>query len=272
MQDKTDHSISLVFRIDEDLQSALSAFDPGLICSIGIDPQAEILSITILENNAIQKATSGAQINLTFTTKPRFIYIRGMIQLPQGHYLTAIDRGYFDNHKRIIIQTLNVLKKTFAHLSDLYLICPDRPVDFLLSNGNRWQKFQTNIDTAISLPGGSILASINGQLKVMYFHDVAKFLKSFEETWHPIISNTNLGKVTYISRNQQTPIVTSSDGQIFSIAIQDDRKTTITGHIPRSQVRQMIGPIANHRDVLAAVIDQSSDSVTALLYKMRKRT
>jgi len=272
MQDRTEHSVSLVFKVDDSLQNTLSAFDPGLICSIGIDPDAEILSITILEDKAIQRASSGDQIYLNFTTKPRFIYIRGMIQLAQGHYLTAIDRGNVEKHKRTINYTLNILRKTFTNISDLYLLCPDRPVEFLLSNRNTWQRFQTSMDTAISLPGGSILASINGQLKVMHFHDVAKFLKSNEEIWYPLISNANLGKVTYISRNQQTPIVTSSDGQIFSIMIQDGRQTNVVNHIPRSKVRQMIGPVTNYPDVLAAVMDQSQDSVTALLYKMRRKT
>lgn len=270
MKDRTNNTITLVFKIDKGLESALTAFDPGLICAIGIDSPAEVLSITLLEENALQMVIRGKQVPLTFDTKPRFVYVRGIVQMPQGNYLTAIDRNAYQKNKEIIDFVLDALKRILQHGNDLYLLCPDRQVDFLLSDHNTWKTFQSPITTAISLPSGSILASIDGHLKIMHFHDVALFQKTGEEKWAAIFSNGNLGNVQYISHNMEKPIITSANGQISAITIDAGGKIRITNRIPQSSVRQMIGPLHNHPEVLAAVIKQSPNSVQAILYRLQE--
>jgi len=274
MIDTTPHTVTLCFRIDENLLRTLQGVNPAEICAIGIDKKNEQIAITVIEQKILQRASQGQQVDIEFETKPGFIYIRGMIKTAHGIFITALDSQFFSQNSKLVTQVLNALKSCFATVNDLYLICPDRPVDFLLSKDNTWKRINAPAQTAISLDDGTILASIHGTLQIMRPQDVMQFLETGDEDWQNVIGNHNLGQVAYISHRREDPIITSDDGNIFSVRFAPSaHEVKIQGisQIAKSSVKQVIGPLLTYPNLLAAITEQTSDRVAVSLVHIRQR-
>jgi hypothetical protein len=272
MKENSDYTINLAFIIDENLAAILNGIDPAAICAIGIDPKNKQLLLTLLKEEVFNTLPKYKVIQIKFQAKSGFGYVRGFIKSPQGMKISAIDAPMFDEYPVLVSNVLDALHKAFDKIEDLYLVCPTRPVNFLLSAENEWKKLRVPINTAICLTDGSLLAGVLGDLKIMTAKDIRLFLKTGQEKWRNLSGNGNIGSVNYLGRKPNAPLVTTSNGEIFVIEVDSKIQTfRIKQHLQNKKIRQLLGPIHENPTILAAITDQSPVSVTVNLFASTQR-
>ena len=251
-------------KLDAKLVEAIAKFDPGMIHSIGINPNEREVVIGFVNPETIDKAGNAEQ-TIRFSFDKSFAFLRGLVR-SNGIVLTGMDNGFYEDHPEITATVIDAIDEAFgAKINDLYLVTPERQFAFFAIKDAIWRPI--DVESVTSIAGNAILGCIDGRLMTLTPNAIANLFETGEANWGEVQGFDE--NIAYLGGGSSRQILaTTLTGKIRAVQLKSaGNRFRVSSITPIStRALQAFGPIFGQPNIAAAVTEQAGNEVAITLF------